>query len=66
MNRKELTKTFMMISNGKKPFDLQGFHKKIQRLTGKCTFLVTDLKINSPALISSLCGSVSLDSFTLT
>ena len=29
MNRKELTKTFMMILNWKKRFGLQGFHKKI-------------------------------------
>ena len=28
MNQKELTKTFMMISNWKKPFGLQGLHKK--------------------------------------
>ena len=28
MKRKELTKTFMMISNSKTPFGLQGFHKK--------------------------------------
>ena len=30
MNRKDLTKTVIMISNGKKHFGLQGFHKKIQ------------------------------------
>ena len=29
MNRKELTKTVMMISNLKNLFGLQGFHKKI-------------------------------------
>ena len=34
MNRKELTKTFMMISNWKKTFGLQGFNKKIQRFKG--------------------------------
>ena len=28
MNRKELTKTFMMISTGKKSFGFQGFHEK--------------------------------------
>ena len=31
MNRKDLTETVMMILNRKKHFDLQGFHKKIQR-----------------------------------
>ena len=31
MNQKELTKTFMMNSNWKKHFGLQGFQKKIQR-----------------------------------
>ena len=35
MNQKEVTKTFLMISNRKKPFSLQGFHKKIQRFQGK-------------------------------
>ena len=35
MNRKELTKTFMMISNRKKHFGLQGFQKKIQRFKGE-------------------------------
>ena len=34
MNQKELTKTFMMISILKKPFGLQGFHRKIQRFKG--------------------------------
>ena len=34
MNREELTKTVMMILNWKKPFGLQGFHKKIQRFMG--------------------------------
>ena len=34
MNRKELTKTFMMIEKLKKPFGLQGFHEKIQRFKG--------------------------------
>ena len=32
MNQKELTKTFMMISNWKKTFGLHGFYKNIQRL----------------------------------
>ena len=32
MNQKEPTKTFMMISNWKKPFG--GLYKKIQRLVG--------------------------------
>ena len=31
MNPKELTKTFMTISNWEKNLGLQGFHKKIQR-----------------------------------
>ena len=34
MNKKELTKTFMVISKLKKTFGLQGFHKKIQRFKG--------------------------------
>ena len=34
MNQKEMTKTFMMISNWNKPFDLQGFYKKNQRFKG--------------------------------
>ena len=34
MNQKELAKTFMMISNWKKPFGLQGFHNKIQHFNG--------------------------------
>ena len=34
MNRKELNKTFMMISNLKKPFGLQGFYLKIKRFKG--------------------------------
>ena len=36
MNRKELTKTVIMVSNyyGFKPFGLQGFHKDIQRFKG--------------------------------
>ena len=29
MKRKELTKTFMMTSNWKKPFDLHGLYKHI-------------------------------------
>ena len=32
MNRKELTKTFMMISNWKKPFGLHGLYKAISAL----------------------------------
>ena len=42
MNRKELTKTVMMISNRKKYFDLQGFHKKNQRLKGYCAEIFLD------------------------
>ena len=38
MNQKELTKTFMMISNWKKPFGLHNFHKKIQRFKGYLTY----------------------------
>ena len=34
MNQEELTKTIMMISNRKKTFGLQGFHKEIQRFKG--------------------------------
>ena len=34
MNRKELTKTFMMISKMKKPFSLHGFLKNIQYFKG--------------------------------
>ena len=34
MSQKELTKTFMMISNLDKRFALEGFHKKIQRFKG--------------------------------
>ena len=31
MNQNDLTKPFMMILNWKKPFGLQGFHKKNPR-----------------------------------
>ena len=41
MNQKELTKTFMMISNWKKPFDLQGIYLKIQRFEGWKVLLKT-------------------------
>ena len=34
MNRKDLTETFMMISDRKKHLGLQGFHEKIQRFKG--------------------------------
>ena len=34
MNQKELTKTFMMISNEKKPFGLHSLYKNIQRFEG--------------------------------
>ena len=34
MNREELTKTFLMISNWKKPFGLHGLYKNDQRLKG--------------------------------
>ena len=34
MNQKEITKTVMMISNCKKPFGLQGFHKNFLALQG--------------------------------
>ena len=34
MNRKELTKTFMMISKRKKNFGPHEFYKKIQRIKG--------------------------------
>ena len=34
MNQKELTKTFMMISNWNKPFGPHGFKKNIQRFKG--------------------------------
>ena len=34
MNQKELTKTFMMISNGLKPFGLHDFHKINSALCG--------------------------------
>ena len=36
MNQKELTKTFVMISNWEKPFGLHGLYKMIQRFKGKC------------------------------
>ena len=32
MKQKDLSKTFMTISNRKKPFSLQGFHKKFKAL----------------------------------
>ena len=35
MNRKELTKTFMVISSWEKPFGFQGFHKKFSALRVK-------------------------------
>ena len=34
MNQKELTQTFMMILNWKKPFDIQGFLSKIEHFNG--------------------------------
>ena len=34
MNQKEVTKTFMVISNWKKLFDLHGLYKKNQRFKG--------------------------------
>ena len=34
MNRKELTKTIMLILNWKRPIGLHGLHKKIQRFKG--------------------------------
>ena len=34
MNQKELTKTYMMISSGKNPFDCDVFYKLIQRFEG--------------------------------
>ena len=34
MNQKELTKAFMMISNWKNPFGLDGFNEKNQRFKG--------------------------------
>ena len=34
MNQKELTKTFMMISNWIKPFGLHGLYKNISALKG--------------------------------
>ena len=34
MNRKELTKTFIVISNYKKPFDLHGLYNFFQRFKG--------------------------------
>ena len=34
MNQKELTKTFMTISNWKKPFSLHALYKNIQRFKG--------------------------------
>ena len=40
MNRKELNKTFMMITNCNKPFGLQGFSKKKLALQGLKTLWV--------------------------
>ena len=34
MSRKELTKTFIMITNWIKPFGLHGLYKNIQRFEG--------------------------------
>ena len=34
MNQKNITETFMMIPNLKKPFGLHGLHEKIQGLRG--------------------------------
>ena len=34
MNQKDLTRTFMIILNWKKPFGLQGFYKKNQLFVG--------------------------------
>ena len=41
MNRKELTKTVMVISNLKKTFGLQGFHKKFSALRVKAQCATT-------------------------
>ena len=41
MSQKELNKTFMMISNLKKPFGLQVFFRKIQCFKGKAQSLET-------------------------
>ena len=35
MNQKDLAKTFMMISNNKKPFGFHNFHKNISALRVK-------------------------------
>ena len=37
MNQKELTKTFMIISNGENLFGLHVFYKNIQRLSSEYT-----------------------------
>ena len=46
MNRKELTKTVMMISNGKNHFDIQGFSEKNSTLQG--LVLLGGQRIKSP------------------
>ena len=48
MNQKELTKTFMMISNGKNLFGLYVFYKNIQRFKGySCMYHMAHRESNS-------------------
>ena len=56
MNQKELTKTFMMISNGLKPFGLHDFYKINSALCGLKGYFTTG---TSPWLILSQYGRVS-------
>ena len=54
MNQQELTKAFMMISNWKKPFGLQGFHQKIQRSKGN--LLIKQIKDDYDSLYVTVEG----------
>ena len=56
MNRKDLIRTVMMISNRKKHFGLQGFHKKLA-LQG----LTTNCYVESVCMVNSLLNLKALN-----
>ena len=51
MNRKELNKTVVMISNWKNPFGLQGFYKKILRYNGQRQYDMRSYDIQTCAVL---------------
>ena len=50
MKRKELTKTFVMISNCKKSFGLPGLYESISALSGLNNLLTLEVLITSTAI----------------